>query len=142
MDELIAHATTLGVTVATACLPEPLRGVYDWRAEMVVYDYRLTPVEQRCVLAHELGHVYYGHTRFGDRAAEDAADVYAAWLLIDPDEYVAAEMIDPAPAAIADELGVEARIVQAWESRLLRVRGVSYVRPRLGAGGFAWRGFR
>lgn len=142
MDELLAHAKLLGVTVATATLPPTHRGVYDHARALVVYDYRLTPVERRCVLAHELGHVYHGHTTFGDEDAERAADAYAARLLIDPAAHAAAERLDPSPAAIAEELGVEERLVRVFEDGLLCVSGASYVRARLGAGGYSWRGFR
>ena len=142
MDELIAHAKMLGVTVATATLPSTRRGVYDHARDLVVYDHRLTPVERRCVLAHELGHVYHGHTTFGDARAERAADEYAARLLIDPAAHAAAERLDPSPAAIAEELGVEERLVRVFEDGLLCVSGASYVRARLGAGGYSWRGFR
>lgn len=141
MRELIAHATMLGVSVHVAHIDGPQRGFYDSARKIVVYDFELTPVERRCVLAHELGHAYYDHQCHGDVKAEAAADYYAACLLIDPASHAEAERFDPSPAAIAEALGVETRLVRAWESRLLRLNGVTYVRPRMGAGQFVWRGF-
>lgn len=141
MRELIAHATMLGVSVHVAHIDGPQRGFYDSAKKIVVYDFELTPIERRCVLAHELGHAYYDHQSRGDVKCEAAADYYAACLLIDPTAHAEAERFDPSPAAIAEALGVETRLVRAWESRLLRLNGVTYVRPRMGAGQFAWRGF-
>lgn len=137
MEELLAHATTLGVTVHTAHLPDPYRGFYDSAQKIIVYDFNLTPIEARSVLAHELGHAFYDHQCYGDERFEAAADYYAACLLIDPAEYMAAEVIDPSVPAIADELGVEPKLVRAFEQRAItRLRGVTYVRPRFGRRAF------
>lgn len=139
MQRLLAHAKALGVTVHVAHIEAPCRGFYDPERKAVVYDYALTPVERRSVLAHELGHAYFDHQCFGNARFEAAADYYAACLLIDPAVYQAAEAIDPAVDAIAEELGVEPRLVRAFEARALtRIRGVTYVRSRMGAGQFAW----
>lgn len=142
MRELIAHAASLGVSVHVAHIDGPQRGFYDSARKIAVYDFELTPIEQRCVLAHELGHVYYGHQCHGNAVFEADADYYAACLLIDPGAYADAERIDPSPEGIAEALDVEPRLVRAFEQRALkRMQGVTYVRPRLGAGQFAWRGF-
>jgi Zn-dependent peptidase ImmA (M78 family) len=141
MLELIAHATKLGVTVRVAHLEHPYAGYYDSERKIVVYDFDLTPIERRSVLAHELGHAYYDHQCQDDRRGEDAADLYAAYLLIDPRAYVAAEKIDPSPAAIADELGVTEEVVHTYEKRALtRLHGVTYVGSRMGARQFRWSG--
>lgn len=138
----MAHAAWLGVSVHVAHIDGPQRGFYDGTRKMVVYDFNLTPIERRCVLAHELGHAFYDHRAYGDARAEDDADYYAARLLIEPQAYADAERIDPSPAAIADALGVEERLVRVFERRALtRVHGATYVRPRLGRGQYAWKGF-
>lgn len=135
MYELIAHAASLGVSVHMAHLPAPYRGFYDADRHLIVYDFNLTPVERRSVLAHELGHAFYGHDCSGVESFEDAADLYAACLLIDVDAYRDAELIDSSSDAIADELGVEVRLVRVFERRALtRMRGVTYVGSRMGRG--------
>lgn len=140
MKALIAHAASLGVAVHVAHIDGPERGFYDWRQKVVYYDFTLTPVERMCVLAHELGHAFYDHRGRGDAKAEDDADYYAACLLIVPEEYAAAEAIDPSPDAIGEELGVEGRLVRVFERRALtRLRGVTYVRPKMGLGQYAWK---
>lgn len=78
MSELLTHASHLGVSVHVAHLPAPYRGFYDHRNARVVYDFNLTPIERRSVIAHELGHAYHGHTGHGVQSQEDAADRYAA----------------------------------------------------------------
>lgn len=142
MRKLLAHASALGVQVHVAHLPHPYMGFYDSARKLVVYGFDLTPVQQRSVLAHELGHAYYDHTCADGDAAESAADLYAAQLLIDPAEFAKAERIDPATDAIAEELGVTSDLVHTYKEQVLtRVRGATYARPRLGRGQYAWRGF-
>jgi len=137
--ELITHAASLGVSVHVAHIDGPQRGYYDSANKQVVYDYELTPVERDTVLAHELGHAFYDHQCYGNPAYEAAADYYAACLLIDPEQYIAAERMDPAPDAIAEVLGVEPKLVRAFEARALtRVRGITYVHSRMGAGQYRY----
>lgn len=70
---------------------------------------------RRSVLAHELGHVYYGDEIHGCPRIEKRANEYAALLLISKDEYQAAEMIcGPHIGAIAHELGVTPDVVKTW----------------------------
>lgn len=134
MRELIAHAASLGVSVHVAHIEGSQRGFFDADLNRIVIDYELTPVERDTVLAHELGHAFYGHDCYGNPSFEAAANYYAACLLIDPVKYMAAEAIDPSPAAIAEELGVEPKLVHAFEARALtRVRGVTYVHSKMGA---------
>lgn len=131
--ELLAHAASLGVTVHVAHI-DGARGFYDADRKMAVYGFDLTPIEQVCVLAHELGHAYYDHRCRGDQRAEDDADFYAACLLIDPHRFRAAARINADPAAIADELDVEERLVRVYKRRALtRLGDVTYVRGRMGA---------
>lgn len=140
MKELLAHAALLGVSVHCAHIEGPQRGYYDSERKMIVYEISLTPVEKMCVLAHELGHAYYGHKNHGDEHAEELADYYAACLLITPAAYALAESIDPSPEAIAEELDVEPRLVRVYEKRALtRIGDVTYVKSRMGARQFMFR---
>ena len=134
MRELLAHAAQLGVHVHTAHLPAPYRGFYDHENNRVVFDYALTPIERRSVLAHELGHVFHGHEGHGVRAQEDAADRYAAQLLIDPAVYARLERVHGDPQSIADELGVEVHLLRVFQGTLTRLDGVTYSR----GGQFRW----
>lgn len=75
---------------------------------------------QRAALAHELGHIHYGHDwRLPHDCQRDElqADTYAAELLIHPKDYAYAESIHPAINAIAVELEVPIRYVQLWQQR-------------------------
>ena len=137
MRALLAHAARLGVSVHVAHVPRPDRGFYDHEHRKVVYDFDLPPIERDCVLAHELGHAYYGHVGRDDLAAEAAADAYAAALLVDPDRYAELEAIGLNPDEIAEELGVTEKMLRAFvENHLTRVRGVAYTKSRMGDGQF------
>lgn len=140
MSELLTHASHLGVSVHVAHLPAPYRGFYDHRNARVVYDFNLTPIERCSVIAHELGHAYHGHTGHGVQAQEDAADRYAARLLIPPAEYARLEMIHPDVQWIADELGVEPDLVRVFQRCVTRLDGVTYARSGRGQFRVLWAG--
>lgn len=75
---------------------------------------------QRAALAHELGHIHYGHDwRLPHDSQRDElkADMYAAELLIRPADYARAEALHTAVNAIAVELDVPTRYVQLWQQR-------------------------
>ena len=75
---------------------------------------RLSESAQVVALAHELGHHRHGHVGNSPRF-EVMADTYAAGLLIDPDEYAAAERLCEGHAGgMARELGVTTAIIVAW----------------------------
>lgn len=138
MRELLAHAARLGVSVHMAHLPAPYRGFYDHPNARVIYDFGLTPIEKRCVVAHELGHAFHGHTGRGIRSQEDAADLYAARLLIDPADYAAAEQVSADVQWIADELHVEPHLVRMFQRHLTRLDGVTYARSARGQFRLRW----
>lgn len=138
MRELLAHATHLGVSVHVAHLPGSYRGFYDHENSRVVYDFTLTPIERRSVVAHELGHVFHGHVGHGVRSHEDAADRYAAQLLIHPAEYARLERVHPDVQTIADELGVEPHLVRTFQRCVTRLDGVTYASSAGGQFRFRW----
>ncbi|TLF33274.1 ImmA/IrrE family metallo-endopeptidase [Microbacterium sp. 5K110] len=137
MRALLAHAAHLGVSVHVAHITPPYRGFYDHDMRMVVYDFNLSPIERDCVLAHELGHAFYGHQDRHDQQAEDDADAYAAALLVDPDRYARLEHIGLNPDEIAEELGVNEKLLRVFvETQVTRIRGAAYSTSRMGQGQF------
>ncbi|MFD4957104.1 ImmA/IrrE family metallo-endopeptidase [Microbacterium sp. NPDC058389] len=142
MRRLLRHAAKLGVTVHSARLEQGVLGEYYADEREVYFDLRLTPAEQRSVLAHELGHAFHGHRyQCADNAvAERQADIYAARLLIDPEEYARHERVNPDQHYLAEELDVTVDVVYAFEAHCLqRVRGITYVRPKMGLGQWVYR---
>lgn len=134
LNELIHHAATLGVRIHMGHLDDGQMGLYDPATDSVWIDFKLTPDEQRSVLAHELGHAYYGHAIGNDRA-EREADRYAANLLIDPERYAELERLDMDAHAMADELCVTIDIVYAYRAEhLQRLGHITY--PRRARGRF------
>lgn len=142
VHDLLDFAAQAGMTVTTARLPEGMLGCYLPACSTICLDTGLTPAERRSVLAHELGHVHYGHACSDPPAGvpalravaaqERQADAFAARLVIDPAEYARLERIDPDADAIADELGVTVDLIEAYRRHCLtRVRGGVHALPRL-----------
>lgn len=141
MRQLLAHAARMGVSVHVAHLPAPYRGWYDIERSRAVYDFDLTPIEQRVVLAHELGHAHHGHECEDEPNHERLADVYAATLLIHPEDYARAESVSHDVTHIADELDVTPELVTTYQDHCLtRLHGVTYATSRMGVGQWRFRG--
>lgn len=84
-------------------------------------DPALTEREARSLLAHELGHAYYGDDGPQPDEAERRAWRYAANLLIDGAAYAEAERVHgPHLGALADALDVTREVVQAFQSMIER----------------------
>lgn len=80
--EQVAHEMGVGVERHEGGPP----GWYSHERRVISVARDLSPWDYRCVLAHELGHAYYGDTFCGGvygRRQERRADVWAARLLID-----------------------------------------------------------
>ena len=71
-----------------------------------------------CTLAHELGHAHYRHqlgaTGLAREQQEREANEWAAILLIDENDYMAAEINCDSISSIAHELGVTILMVRIW----------------------------
>ncbi|KFI65718.1 hypothetical protein BCUN_0213 [Bifidobacterium cuniculi] len=70
------------------------QGLWVPRFNLIILDEHLSPVQRRCVLAHEISHAK--HRDMGcrcDRWTERRADMEASALLIDPLEYAFAESV-------------------------------------------------
>lgn len=148
MKDLIAAINAHGVNVFATGLPADTLGCFIPELRRVYYDTRLTPHEERVVLAHELGHVTYGHSCLGpgrssSKRAEHQADVFAARYLIDPATYERLELINPDPHAIADELHVTVELVEFYRDHCLTaLDGITYALPREGLGQWHHRALR
>lgn len=93
-------------------------GEYRHSAGLIILNPRLTAVQQRCTLAHELGHAHFGDT-ITDERIERRADQWAARLLVSPAAYARAESITGgSSAALARELGLTRQIVLAYRAYL------------------------
>lgn len=81
----------------------------------------LSPVQELCTLAHELGHAYHRHdsaaTGWWSARQEQQADQFAVELLISPGEYALAEnLYGPNKTALAHELGVTTRLIDVFQA--------------------------
>lgn len=122
MEPLLAIAAEYGIAVKRATLDPFVRGFYRARDSTIYLNRRLTGVETLCVLAHELGHVFYGHN-CTTGTNENQANDYAARLLIRPHEYARAELVSHDAHHIAEELGVTVEMVLHYRKHALRRLG-------------------
>ena len=105
--------------VVVTRLPADYQGAYDAVGGIILISDRLTPRQYSCVLAHEISHAR--HRDLGcraDRWTERRADIDAARLLINPDDYRAAEQICDNELWLAHELDVMPWVIQAWREHL------------------------
>ena len=97
-----------------------LEGGYDAANNRILISDRLTPIQRRCVLAHEISHAR--HHDVGckcDSATERRADMEAARMLVNQLEYQSAEIIfDGDECAIARELNVMPWVIRAYKNWL------------------------
>lgn len=125
MDDMLEVAHARGVRVAWRDLGRR-NGEYH-STGLILLNPRRSESVQRVTLAHELGHAHYGHGWTDDRRLreryERLADEHAARLLIRASEYAIAEsVVGPHVGAIARELGVTTKIVEAWQRVVDRTR--------------------
>lgn len=119
-DVFSQHCADVGLTVTWRDLGPKRRGQCQCSADTIVLNPRMTLVQAASTGVHE-----FGHWAFGDRRStpinERRAWEYGASLLIEPCEYAAAEgVVGCHPNALALELGVTVRLVEAWRRWWLR----------------------
>ena len=113
LSELVRLCGQLRVDVRIAPLPPGLLGAYDHGTAQILLTPGLTPVEQRSVLAHELGHAL--RMDCGESApAERAAERFAALLLVAPAALLAAGAWARNEDELAEELGVTVDILRSY----------------------------
>lgn len=90
------------------------RGVYLDDFNLIILNNALTTNQATAALAHEIGHAVFGD-RCTDPARERRADEYGASLIITVRDYKRAErLVGCHLGALADELEVTPRLVEAW----------------------------
>lgn len=120
LSDLLGLCREAELDVLVAGLPPGWLGAYDDERQRILLAPGLTPVEQRCVLAHELGHALRMHV--GSSAADErAAERFAARLLIDPAALREACTWARDDVELAEELGVTVDVVRAYRA----LRGAS-----------------
>lgn len=138
-QDLLDLADSAGIRIEYATLHPDRDGEYVHAQNLIRLRPGMSTRLARSVLAHELGHAAFADvpSRFGPVNAkqERRADEWAALRLISHDDYVRAEVLhDGHAGAIAVELGVVRSIVDAYRRVLLRVDGIVYEKPGMGAG--------
>ncbi|MFD8319681.1 ImmA/IrrE family metallo-endopeptidase [Kitasatospora purpeofusca] len=112
-----AELDRMGIPVVRLWLRDTW-GVWSPTRRAVVIAAGLSPVEEKCVLAHELEHIHAGDTGCGNRdglRAERLADLRAARKLIALSDFCRVRQWASSEAEMAEELGVT-----TW---ILRTRG-------------------
>lgn len=122
LSDLAVIAADLDVTLHMAHLEHGLLGFYEPTEARVYFTFGLTHAEQRSVIAHELGHVHFGHTCATDQG-EREAETWAAQLLITPHAYAAAEQHSHDPHDIAESLEVTPDLVEHYRAHCLQKLG-------------------
>lgn len=112
------EAKRLHVHVKVAKLAISRRGFYSPAKNTIYINRSLTQDQRREALAHELAHCFYGHDCTSE-LNERQADNRAALMLIDPDLYRRAALINPHPNYVAIELGLTSHIVEVWQEHWL-----------------------
>lgn len=118
--KLLEHAERLGVRVEddrTHRLRCGDLGGWFPKEQLIVVCPTLGPRNRVHTLAHELGHAAHGDPAGHHPRYEHRADLYAADLLIDPQEYAELEiMYDGQAGAIAADLGVTVSLLATWRA--------------------------
>lgn len=122
LDLLYRHCADLGIEVEWDHLAPRYRGVYLDDSRRIILDHKLTVVQATSTLAHEVGHATFGD-RCSSRKNETRAWEYGASLIITQSEYASAEsLVGCSAAALAHELEVTPKIIEAWRRWYLKRR--------------------
>lgn len=116
--ELWQHCADMGVMVEYVDLGPTRHGEYH-HPDLIRISNRATGAQGLSALAHEVGHAVACEK--GATANCSRADEYGAALVIEPEDYRAAElMVGEHAGALARYLGVTRRLVLAWRRWYLR----------------------
>lgn len=118
-NTLIDWAISEGVSVCWTPPHHHTQAEYAHAADTIWLRRDLTDAEARSLLAHELGHHFYGDNGPQPPPIEQRAWRWAARALISAGEYAAAEdSVGPDPGALAEHLEVTRELVEAYQSTL------------------------
>lgn len=126
IDEwLDAAGLDLVVDTGGVLLPPGMQGMYLPKRAGIIVARGLSPVDLRCVVAHELGHHWYGHEacewEWLAAKHELQAERYAAKLLISEEAYrEAEERYGGNIVGIAYALGVRKSLVEVFRGMIRR----------------------
>ncbi len=135
MKMILRYAASLGISVHGAHLDPGVLGEWYEDEREIYFELTQSPDEAVFTIAHELGHAHYGDRCEGNPDVEERADIYATQLLIDPKVYAALEQQGLHQHDIAEELGVSVDALNLWMQHcLVKLRGITYAKPRMGAG--------
>lgn len=97
-----------------------IEGAYDGTRGVIFISNRLSDVQRRCVLAHEISHARHHDIccREEKSQIERRANIEAACMIIDPYEYAIAEQISDNAIWLARELNVMPDIIQSYRDWL------------------------
>lgn len=119
-DIIAQHCADLEVAIEWEDLGPLRRGKCQALTGRIVLNPRMTLTQAASTLAHEAGHWEFGDTE-STPANERRAWEFGASLIVEPWEYARAERIVGChPAALAIELDVTVRVVEAWRRWWLR----------------------
>lgn len=118
------------IRVASGILPDDISAVYDESLQAIIIDRRMTYVQKKCSLVHELFHWLHGDDTCGGvrgSRAECRARKETAIFLINPADYILAEReYDAEPYLIACDLDVTLEVIEDYrrllESGMFRER--------------------
>lgn len=115
----------------------PARGVWVASERVILLDKRLTRVERRCTLAHEIAHIDLGHGEargwFARRMERDANRVAARRLLRSLSDLADALCLYPHHlGAVAEHLGVTVAVLRVRLENLTRAEE-RYIATRVAA---------
>lgn len=133
---LMSMADALGVTVEYTDLVSR-DGEYRHDLKRIRLREGMTLRQERSALAHEVAHAVFGDvpSKFGPVNAkqERRADEWASLRLITPATYREAEQRwEGHVGAMAYDLGVTTRLVEAFRRVLARIGDTVYIAPRMG----------
>lgn len=114
LDHLFQHCADYGIDVEWADLGPIRHGEYRRDRDLIRLNWHMTRAQAAACLAHELGHQRFGDT-CSTPANERRAWEYGAAMLITAAEYQAAEdLVGCHTGALAAELGVTPKLIDAW----------------------------
>lgn len=106
------HADELGLRVETVPF-SPHDGLWLPRRDLILLRSGMKAIQERCVLAHEIGHAVHGHLDDGPRN-EAVADRYAAERLVDRDHLLDLMVWSPDAGRWSLELDVTTRMLAIY----------------------------